>query len=242
MELSALPVGPDATVVTLPECLSAEAVARLAAAFDAAVAGPAHVVLLAGADERTFCTGLALRESDDPIDTDAFAALLASLVDAPKATLAVVDGQAIGGGLGLAAACDWVLATSRSTFALPELLWGLVPAMIWPIVTLRMGHGSARRWTIEAHTHGAADAMAAGLVDEVADAGAEPRAVRRALRMLQRADANALRTLRQWVRDSRELPWRQAVARGAAMTAHMARSPQARARIAAFARGEAPWA
>ena len=54
-----------------------------------------------------------------------FAALLSGILNAPRPTLAVVDGRAFGGGLGLAAACDCVLASPRATFSLPEALYGL---------------------------------------------------------------------------------------------------------------------
>src|SRR5687768_10554164 len=117
-------------VVTLPERLTADSVAGVASALEAALASPARVVALTGAAEGTFCLGLALDAPDDSHPATArFADLLLSLHRAPKPLLAIVDGQAIGGGLGLASACDWVVASDRSVFALPELLWGLVPAI-----------------------------------------------------------------------------------------------------------------
>lgn len=229
-------------VVRLPEQLSTGSVASLAQDLRAAFTSDADVLLLVGADETTFCTGLALdAAADRGVDTHAFAALLASLVDAPKPTLAFVDGRAIGGGLGLAAACDWIVASERATFGLPELLWGLIPAMIWPIVTTRLTEGTARRWTVSAHARSAGEALTAGLVDEITTADRLHPALRRATRMLQRADPHALRRLRRWARESREQPFDSALAAGAKLTEQMAACPGARARIDAFFLGDTPW-
>ena len=180
-------------VVTLPERLTPESVGRIAVSVEAAFASPARVVSLTGAAEGPFCLGLAL---DSPRENDvaaaAFADLLLALRRAPKPLLAIVDGPAIGGGLGLVSACDWVIATDRSTFALPELVWGLVPAIIWPVVSDRMAPHAARQWTISAHTRTAHDAAAAGLIDDVVAHPSLPAAIARSGRMLGRLDTTAL--------------------------------------------------
>jgi enoyl-CoA hydratase/carnithine racemase len=242
MELIDATPRPDTAVVPLPESLSVGSVSSLIEATQAAFDSPAPVVLFTGADADTFCLGLALSQADGRgVETKAFAGLLSSLLDAPKPTLAFVDGRAIGGGLGLAAACDWVVASTRATFALPELLWGLIPAMIWPIVTRRVGDGTARRWTLAAHAQPATAARTAGLVDDLTIDGQDGAAIRKAVRMLRRADPTALRELRHWTSACREQPLTTALESGAALTTRMAASPGARARIAAFTDGDAPW-
>lgn len=218
--------------VRLPSELSTSSVGPLRTALAAAFDGPAQIVLFTGADDATFCTGLALdAASGSEVGTVAFAEVLALVADAPKPTAAFVDGRAIGGGLGLAAACDWVVATDRATFALPELLWGIIPAMIWPLVVARLGENGARRWTVSAHARSAREALEAGLVDELAGAGHERRNLERATRML----------LRRWARDTRQRSLDEVLARGADLTARMATAPTATARVAAFRDGEAPW-
>jgi polyketide biosynthesis enoyl-CoA hydratase PksH len=140
-------------VVRLPRDLDAASVSALARDLETALASTAPVVALRGADDDTYCLGLAIGSSlDGPSATHAFSDLLGRMHDSPKPLLAVVDGRAIGGGMGLACACDWVLATARASFALPELLWGLVPAIIWPVITDRMAPHVARQWTLSAHT------------------------------------------------------------------------------------------
>jgi polyketide biosynthesis enoyl-CoA hydratase PksH len=227
--------------VRLPESLSQDSLAVLAADLEQAFASPAPVVCLRGATDEVFCTGLSLEtEAVGPVDVEAFATLLGTLVDAPKPTVAVIDGATLGGGLGLAAACDWVMASKRSTFGLPELLWGLLPAIIWPVVASRMSTRPAMAWVLHAQSRPAEAALAAGLVDELT--GERPdHDVRRRVRALRRLDSGALADLRRWARDSARLPVAAAMAQGAAITAARLQSPAVRARLDAFNRGEAPW-
>jgi polyketide biosynthesis enoyl-CoA hydratase PksH len=233
---------PSAATVRLPERLSVGTLEALTAAIDDALASPAAVVVFAGATDETYCLGLALDTCGDPdFPTAGFAALLGRLHGAPKPLLACVDGRAIGGGMGLAAACDWVIATERSTFALPELLWGLVPGIIWPVLADRMAPQALRQWTIAAHTRSAAEAHAAGMVDTLVPPSQLASAERRAIRSLRRLDAPALVQLRAWHRESRALDLPAALQRGAAITAGLARQPHARDRWLAYEGGEAPW-
>lgn len=245
--------------VRLPAQLDPGSVATLTRDVDDALrAGPA-VIALHGASSDTFCLGLALpnasssapqapssqtegaasSRADAP--THAFAELLARLHEAERPLLAVVDGRAIGGGLGIASACDWVLATDRATFALPELVWGLVPAIIWPVIADRMAPHAARRWTISAHARTSAEAHDAGLVDEIVDAASLDRAIRRAARSLARLDPVALRRFRSWSRVSRSGDLTAALTAGADVTAGMMREPSVAARWGAFVEGGAPW-
>lgn len=229
----------NATLVRLPARLSPSSVDTLMIDMYAAFSSPAAVVVFVGAEPGTFCTGLDLASEDDdePFDARGFASVLASLLDSPKPTLAFVDGQTLGGGLGIAAACDWVTATDRSTFGLPELLWGVIPAVIWPIIVTRMTEGVARRWTLSADPRSASRAQSAGLVDELVTVNQSWTALKRTVTMLERAEPMAVRTLRHWMYEIRESSIDTALARGAAVTEQMAGDPVTRARIAAFERG-----
>jgi enoyl-CoA hydratase/carnithine racemase len=228
--------------VRLPRDLDSGSVAALARALEAALASDAPVVALTGADSDTFCLGLAVGSSlEGTAATHAFSDLLTRMYASPKPLLAVVDGRAIGGGMGLACACDWVVATERTTFALPELLWGLVPAIIWPVITERMAPHVARQWTISAHTRTAADGVAVGLVDELTTPERLERAVGKATRTLRRVDPEALRRLRGWARTSRQHDLADALRMGADITADMVRQPSVRQRWQAFEQGGTPW-
>ena len=228
--------------VRLPESLTASSLAALASTLESVTASPARVICLRGASDTVFCRGLAL-DSLEPAslsDLRTFAALLAQVMNMNRPVLAVVDGVSLGGGVGLAAACDWVVATERATFGLPELLWGLQPALIWPVLTERMSPRSAKTWVLTAHTRPAQEAFADGLVDEVVP-GVPCAQIARRVRSLARLEPGALVRFRQWTRDSRHLPLHDALIEGAGITADMLTHPVVVERMAAFRRGDAPW-
>lgn len=228
--------------VHLPRDLDAASMAALTRDWHAAIASPAPVVALVGATADTFCLGLAVESSvQGGAPTHDFSDLLTAMHQAPKPLLAVVDGRAIGGGLGLACACDWVVSTDRATFALPELLWGLMPAIIWPVLTDRMAPHAVRQWTLSAHSRSALEAQTAGLIDDLVPAGELDRAMARGTRSLGRLDPDALRRLRGWARESRHHDLPAALKLGADLTATMLRQPAVQRRWAAFAAGESPW-
>jgi enoyl-CoA hydratase/carnithine racemase len=140
-----------------------------------------------------------------------------------------VSGPLRGGGLGLACACDRVHATSDATFALPELLLGLVPGAIGPAVRARIGPGGLRRLALRATAIDAEEALSMGLVDEV---GGTERA---ALAHLRRLDRRAVRHLRRLTAPSflAEVD--------AGITASRVRLRRAGPRLARWAAGEVPW-
>lgn len=228
--------------IRLPKALDAASMTALAGAFGAALQSDAPVVTLHGHDADTYCAGVAIDAVlDGRADMRRFADLLVAMHASPKPLLAAVDGAALGGGLGLACACDWVVATDRSTFGLPELLWGLAPAIIWPVVTDRMAPHVARQWTVSAHARSAADARTAGVVDDVVAPGALAHGLRRATRLLERLEPYALQRLRVWARTSRQYSLPDAVVRGVAVTADLAARPAVQQRWHAYMTGDAPW-
>jgi enoyl-CoA hydratase/carnithine racemase len=229
-----------AGTVRLPIDLDEASMAMLTRDLQAALASPAPVVTLIGASGDTYCLGLAIG-SGGGAHTFAFSDVLTTMHHASKPLLAVVDGRAIGGGMGLACACDWVVATERATFALPELLWGLVPAIIWPVLTDRMAPHVVRQWTVSAHSRSAVEAHAAGLIDELVPHANLDRAINHGVRTLRRLDPDALCRLRSWARDSRHDDLPAALRRGAELTGAMVRQPSVQRRWASFNAGDAPW-
>lgn len=94
-----------------------------------------------------------------------------ALTALPKATVALVHGGCFGGGTGIAAACDIVLADETAIFSITEARWGLTAVPIVPQLLSRMGPGRVRRYSLTAERFGAARAFEIGLVDEVCPAG-----------------------------------------------------------------------
>jgi isohexenylglutaconyl-CoA hydratase len=122
-----------------------------------------------------------------------FGTLLEALVALEVPTIAVVEGAAIGGGVGLAAVCDFVLASTTARFATPEVTLGLPPAQIAAFVAGRIGDPAARRLLLTGDTLDAAQATALGLVDEVGAADALDTLLAQRLASLGRAEPAALR-------------------------------------------------
>ena len=122
-----------------------------------------------------------------------FGALLERIHASPVATIAVVEGAAIGGGAGLAAACDFVLAASNAQFAMPEVTLGLPPAQIAPFIAARVGHFAALRLLLTGRRLSAAQALACGLADELHDGAELDARLHLLLTELGRAEPAALR-------------------------------------------------
>jgi len=131
-------------------------------------------VFCAGGDFALFKAMMATPVADhesDPVarNNRAFGALLSRLADLPVPTIAVVVGGAAGGGTGLAAACDYVLAHASAMFATPETRLGIPPAQIAPFIAARIGRPAAARLLCEGRRLDAAEALRIGLVDAVAE-------------------------------------------------------------------------
>ncbi len=232
------------TAVRVPERLDGPGLEALSAALDAAGRGP---IVLRGATSEVFCDGLdlaaALAESDSgDRGFGAFAEVLGRLARSPLPTLAVVDGHARGGGVGLLAACDRVLATERARFALPELLFGLIPGTIWPVLVERMRPSEARCWALSAVARDAPQALAAGLVDRVVPAVELADALEVETRALSRVHGAAVVQLRRWAARAGALPLDEALAEGAKVARDRLEDPSVRDGLRRFLEdGEAPW-
>lgn len=189
-----------ATRLEVPESLSPATLAAFLADLEIA---DAPVVTLVGKRPGVFCAGLDLmsllaltpRERDEMLGLAVRTLLLVATL--PRPTVAVVTGRASGGGVGLAAACDVVIAEPSASFALPEALFGLEPAIITPLLTRRMSGAAVRRLALLGSAVPASEALRVGLVDEVTDG--EPstgHALARAERDLARANPDSVHTLK----------------------------------------------
>ena len=114
---------------------------------------------------------MAAADADANLDDAMKLAELMGVLDGfAKPTIARVNGQAFGGGVGLIACCDVAVAVETARFALTEVRLGLAPAVIAPYVLAAIGERQARRWLLTAERFDAARALALGLVHEVVPA------------------------------------------------------------------------
>ncbi|MCK4508629.1 MAG: enoyl-CoA hydratase/isomerase family protein [Desulfuromonadales bacterium] len=86
-----------------------------------------------------------------------------------KPTVALVQGAAYGGGVGLVACCDMVIASDKASFCLSEVKLGLIPAVISPYVVSAIGARNARRYFLSAERFGAQEGQRLNLVHEVVE-------------------------------------------------------------------------
>ncbi len=100
-------------------------------------------------------------------DALAMAECFNTLATCRKPTIALVQGAAIGGGVGLVAACDIALAANTASFCLSEVKLGLIPAVISPYVNRAIGKRAAQKYYLTAERFSCDEAMRIGLVHAV---------------------------------------------------------------------------
>lgn len=123
----------------------------------------------AGADLTWMQSMAAASEQENLEDARALASLMDALDSFSRPTVALVQGPAIGGGVGLVACCDIVVAEpSAALFALSEVRLGLIPAVIQPYVAAAIGERAATRYTLTGERFSAETAQQLGLVHELA--------------------------------------------------------------------------
>jgi methylglutaconyl-CoA hydratase len=147
----------------LPRCLTQ-------LSQDAAV----RTIVLAGRG-RSFCAGADLEwmqrqaragYDENLEDARRLAWMLRTLAQSPKPTIARVHGAALGGGMGLVAACDMAIATREASFGTTEVRLGLTPSTIAPYVVAAIGERPARRYFLSGERFDANEALRIGLIHE----------------------------------------------------------------------------
>ena len=134
-----------------------------------------RVVILSGKG-KSFCAGADIKWLREIINYSfeqnleeslQLAEVLHKIYLLPKATVAMVNGTAIGGGNGFLSACDIAVASEEAKFGLSEVKIGLVPAAISPYVIRRIGESKAREYFLTGKRISAQKALEIGLVNEV---------------------------------------------------------------------------
>jgi methylglutaconyl-CoA hydratase len=135
-----------------------------------------RVVVLAG-EGPVFCAGAdvewmrragAFSKTENETDAERMAGMLRAVDDCGKPVVAIVQGAAIGGGVGLVAASDVAVAGEDAVFSLAEVKLGILPSVISPYVLRAIGARQARRYFLTGERFDAAEARRIGLVHEVA--------------------------------------------------------------------------
>ncbi len=160
-----------------------------------------HAVVLTGAGDKAFCAGgdlmagggggqgaLAMHEV-----RGRYADVILAWRAMGRPSIARVQGDALGGGLGLVLACDFAIAAETARLGTPEVRVGLFPMMVWALLRRTVGARPARRLALLGERLTAREALAVGLVDEVVAADELDEAVGRRIEAIGRFSPAVLR-------------------------------------------------
>jgi len=228
-------------IVLGPEALNSQTLRELHARIEQSAA-VSRVIILSmrgmqpGFDLAEVC---AAAERSDLAPAGLFAACVLAICEAKVPVIASVDAKVMGGSVGLIAACDIVIAGSESAFQLPEVIAGMVPALVAPVLARRLTAARAGYLAMSTRAVSAREAHAIGLVDEVADSDVEAcveRQVRRIFQSSPLAIAECKMHDRRLAGQSLRQEMEAAIARLAAWLG----KPEVRQAVAEFSDGFAP--
>ncbi len=210
-----------------------------------------HVMVLRAVGN-VFCAGAHLGEMKELGEADYqenlaaaldMGAMFRAVRNCPVPVVARVQGPALGGGAGLVAACDIVVAAPEARFAFTEVRLGLVPGVISPLVIDRLGKRAARVAFLTADPLDCATARELGLVDRAASSAAHLDAeVEEVVNSLLKGGPEALALCKSLLEGAQSLGFARSGELCARMIADARTKPEAQAALQAFfARENAPW-
>ena len=248
--------GPFARVtLARPEvrnAFNAELIGELRAAFEALAAEPSDElrgVVLAG-EGSVFCAGadvawmraaVGLSAVENERDAAAMQQMFAAVDECPVPVIARVTGAALGGGMGLCAAADVVIATADTAFGFTETRLGILPAVIGTFVLPKIGESHARALFTTGERFDANRAVRIGLVHEVvADEAALDGRIEKLLDELRAAGPTATREAKALIRDLRGLGASEARVETVTRIARQRTSPEGQEGLTAFVEKRRP--
>lgn len=206
-------------------------------------------VVLAG-EGRSFCAGadvewmrsaIGLSVEENERDAAAMQAMFAAVDACPVPVIARVQGAALGGGMGLCAVSDIVVATADATFGFTETRLGIIPAVISTFVLPKIGESHARALFATGQRFDAERAQRIGLVHEVVpDEAALDQRMVEVQAELDAAGPGAARAAKALVRDLRSRPADEARAETVRRIARQRTSPEGQEGLTAFVEKRTP--
>jgi len=186
---------------------------ELKAAFEAVGARDDVRAVVLAAVGPAFCAGADLNwmrrmadytREENVADAGQLAAMLKTIYECPKPTIAAVQGDVFAGGMGLVAACDMAVSVDKATYCLSEVKLGLIPATISPYVIRAMGARASHRYFLTAERFSAQEAHRIGFVHELVGAEALEAKVNELAQALVSASPAAVRACKRLVQDVAE--------------------------------------
>lgn len=199
-----------------------------------------RVVVLAN-EGNTFCAGADLKGSGNPARV-AFPDVLAAMLDGPKPVVGRITGHCMGGGVGLAAACDLSVAADDARFGFTEVRIGVAPAMISVVCLPKLRPADAAELFLTGRRVTAAKAAEVGLINRAVPAEEVGAVVDELVQELVAGGPNALAATKGLIAQVPSMGRDEAFARTAELSARLFASDEAAAGMAAFReRRPAPW-
>jgi methylglutaconyl-CoA hydratase len=202
-----------------------------------------RVVVLAGRG-KSFSAGADLnwmkRAANNSVDDNlndarALAGMLRVLAEMKKPTIARVQGAALGGGMGLASACDIAVASTKAVFATSEVKFGIIPSAISPYVLRAIGARQAYRYFQSAERISSERAREIGLVHEAVEADELDAKVQEIVTALLQGGPLSQSAAKDLIRAVNNQPINDNLVEDTAhRIAHLRATPEAREGITAF--------
>lgn len=151
-----------------------ELIAKITETFKS-ISDDTRLVVLTG-EGRSFCAGADLNwmksmvnysEGENIADSEKLYEMFAVIDACPAPVLGLINGHALGGGMGLIAVCDYALTHDKAKFGFTETRLGLIPSVISSFSIRKIGESAARAWFISGEKFNANTAQQMGLISEV---------------------------------------------------------------------------
>lgn len=247
--------GPVASVrLSRPEvrnAFNAEMIRALSSAFEElGVDQDVRAIVLSG-EGRAFCGGadiawmrasLDLSYEENVAGAQAMSDMFRAIDRCPKPVVCRIHGAALGGGAGLAAVCDIVVAGSDAIFGFTEVKLGIIPAVISPFVLAKIGASHARALFLTGERFDAKRALAIGLVHNVVINDALDESIETVVNEILGAGPDAVAAAKALIPRVRETPYEESRNLTAAAIAAQRIAPEGQEGLRAFLeRRKADW-
>jgi polyketide biosynthesis enoyl-CoA hydratase PksH len=134
-----------------------------------------RIIIIEG-KAKVFCRGMdfnnLLKNSNSEIKaefSEPYKKVIKIIRNSPKPVIAKIDGDVLAGGMGIMLACDILIATKNSTFGLSEVLFGIIPAYVFPLLLERIPYKKARFLILCSKKMNAEEAYNLGIIDEIVE-------------------------------------------------------------------------
>lgn len=222
---------------------NADLIAALTRTFERLGSDPAVRAIVLRGEGKTFCGGadigwmrasLDLSRADNVADAKKMSDMFRAIDRAPTPVVGAIHGAALGGGAGLAAVCDIVVAARDAIFGFTEVKLGIIPAVISPFVIAKIGVSHARALFLTGERFDAERARTIGLVHEVVTPDHLDRAVERIVTEVRSAGPQAVGAAKRLIERVRETSYEQSRDMTAEAIAAQRTTPEGQEGLRAF--------